>query len=172
VTPGLHAGMRDASVRGFRDTTSGNPWKMSSANRSGYPYPRAAVPPVRSSRQRRGPVPQRTGPAVVCKGAAMEGFLGIAGSFVILVLVILGIGGTMYHAIGSDGLVVTLFSRLLSQNFVIALVGFVALGLAFWLGRRWLRDTQANRLFNDGLMYAVAALGFVYAVRLWFFGYV
>ena len=101
----------------------------------------------------------------------MEGFLGIAGSFVILVLVVLGIGGTMYHAIGSDGLVVNLFSRLLSQNFVIALVGLVALGLAFWLGRRWLRDTQANQLFNDGLMYTVAALGLVYAVRLWFLGH-
>ena len=91
-------------------------------------------------------------------------------SFLVLVLMILGVGGAMFHAIGPDGWIVQAFAGLMRFNLGSALGIVVALGVAIWLGRRWLDDRQSNKLFNDGVVYFFAALGLFFAGRLLLIG--
>ena len=91
------------------------------------------------------------------------------GYFIILCLMIIGVGGVLYHAIGRDGWIEGFVSGVLSQGISTALVVLIGVVFIGWLIRRWLIATQRNALFNDFLMYGMVALGlfFVASVATW-----
>jgi hypothetical protein len=91
------------------------------------------------------------------------------GYFAILCLMVVGVGGVIYHAIGRDGWIERFMSGVLSQGVTTALVILGGLVYAGWLIRRWLIATQRNALFNDLLMYGMVALGLVFIAR-WMMG--
>ena len=88
------------------------------------------------------------------------------GYFLVLALMVIGITGVMYHAIGKQGWIERFFGGLLHQGISTLVVILLGLSLIGVLGRRWLRASQANALFNDFLMYAMVALGMVFLSRL------
>lgn len=90
--------------------------------------------------------------------------------FIVLVMMVVGVTGVIFHAIGEDGWIERFLGGLLNQAFTT--VGAIVLGLALsgWLARRWLIATQANALFNDFLMYAMVALGVLFVGRLAMYG--
>ncbi len=88
------------------------------------------------------------------------------GYFVVLCLMILGVGGVMYHAIGEDGWIERFFGGVLDQGVGTILAVLVGLVLAGWLIRRWLIASQRHALFNDFLMYGMVALGVLFVGRL------
>ena len=92
------------------------------------------------------------------------------GYFAILCLMITGVVGVMYHAIGKDGWIERLIGGALQQgvgNVIGILIGVVIAG---WIARRWLIATQTNALFNDFLMYGLVALGVLFLSRLVMYG--
>ncbi len=91
------------------------------------------------------------------------------GYFVILCLMVVGVGGVIYHAIGRDGWIERFISGMLSQGITTALVIVAGVAYAGWLIRRWLIATQRNALFNDLLMYGMVALGLFFMGR-WMMG--
>jgi len=91
------------------------------------------------------------------------------GYFIILCLMIIGVGGVLYHAIGREGWIESFMSGVLSQGISTAVVVLIGVVYAGWLIRRWLIATQRNALFNDMLMYGMVALGLVFVGR-WMMG--
>ena len=87
---------------------------------------------------------------------------------VIVLLVTLGIGGTIYKVISPDGWLATAFGRSLSAG--AAALGSLMLiaGLA-WFSRGWTSPRTRNR-FSDLLVYTFAAAGIVYLAQLWMKG--
>jgi len=84
--------------------------------------------------------------------------------FVIAALVMLGVGGTVYHLVSPGGWIAQLFGRSLAGG----MAGMLALffvGLAAWLTRAWTSVTQRNR-YSEVFVYAFAAAGLVYAVQM------
>lgn len=88
------------------------------------------------------------------------------GYFAILCLMILGVAGVMYHAIGNDGWIERFFGGILRQDIGSILGILIGIAVAGWLGRRWLIASQTNALFNDFLMYGLVALGLLFLGRL------
>ena len=88
--------------------------------------------------------------------------------FAIVVLVMLGIGGTIYKVISPDGWIASAFGRSLSAG--AAALGSLLLiaGLA-WFSRGWSSPRSRNR-FSDLLVYTFAAAGIVYLMQLWLKG--
>jgi hypothetical protein len=88
--------------------------------------------------------------------------------FVIVVLVTLGIGGTIYKVISPDGWIAVAFGRSLSAG--AAALGSLMLiaGLA-WFSRGWTAPRARNR-FSDLLVYTFAGAGIVYLGQLWMKG--
>jgi hypothetical protein len=100
----------------------------------------------------------------------MKRLLRDIGYFLVVVVMIVGITGVMYHAIRADGWIERFFGGLLHHGIstiVVILLGIMLIG---WLARRWLVATQANALFNDFLMYAMVALGIAFVARLVLYG--
>ncbi|RPI45171.1 MAG: hypothetical protein EHM59_10855 [Betaproteobacteria bacterium] len=95
----------------------------------------------------------------------MGSLLRDIGYFVILCLMVVGVGGVIYHAIGRDGWIEQFIGGVLGQGITTALVILAGVVYAGWLIRRWLIATQRNALFNDILMYGMVALGLVFVVR-------
>jgi hypothetical protein len=92
-----------------------------------------------------------------------------AGIGLVLVgLVLLGIGGTIYKVIAPDGWVAMAFGRSLSAG--VATLGSLVMifGLA-WFSRGWQSPRHRNR-FSDLLVYSFAAAGLLYLVQLWIKG--
>jgi hypothetical protein len=87
------------------------------------------------------------------------------GYFVILCLMVIGVGGVIVNAIGRDGWIERFISGVLGQGITTALVILVGVVYAGWLIRRWLIATQRNALFNDLLMYIMVALGLFFLGR-------
>jgi hypothetical protein len=92
------------------------------------------------------------------------------GYFLILVLMIIGITGILYHAIGENGWVERFLGGVFDQGFAIIAMTLVGVVLAGWLARRWLIATQTNALLNDFLMYGMVALGVLFLGRLIMYG--
>jgi hypothetical protein len=90
--------------------------------------------------------------------------------FLILLLMIVGLTGLIYHTIGEEGWIERFFGDLLRQDFAAIVAIVVGVVLAGWFVRRWLLATQSNALFNDFLMYAMVALGLVFFVRILLYG--
>ncbi len=88
--------------------------------------------------------------------------------FLIVVLVTLGIGGTIYKVISPDGWIASAFGRSLSAG--AAALGSLMLiaGLA-WFSRGWTAPRTRNR-FSDLLVYTFAGAGIVYLGQLWMKG--
>lgn len=87
------------------------------------------------------------------------------GYFCILVLMIIGVGGIIYHAVGKDGWIERFTGGVFGQSIGTALVVLVGLVVAGWLTRRWLIASQRHALFNDFLMYGMVALGVIFLGR-------
>ena len=88
------------------------------------------------------------------------------GYFAIFCLMILGIIGVLYHALGKDGWIDRFLGVIIDQGVGI-LIGVVIGGaVIWWVGRRILLATQTNKVFNDFLMYGLVALGVLFCVRL------
>jgi hypothetical protein len=85
--------------------------------------------------------------------------------FAIVVLVTLGIGGTIYKVISPDGWIANAFGRSLSAG--AAALGSLTMiaGLA-WFSRGWSSPRNRNR-FSDLLVYTFAAAGIVYLAQIW-----
>lgn len=88
--------------------------------------------------------------------------------FVILALVLLGIGGTIYKIISPDGWVVQAFGRSLSAG--VAALGslLMIVGLA-WFSRGWSAPRRRTQ-FSDLAVYAFAGAGLLYVAQLAFQG--
>lgn len=88
------------------------------------------------------------------------------GYFLVLCLMILGVGGIMYHAIGKGGWIDRALGGLMHHGFGTGVGVLLAVGVAFWLVRRWASDLRAHRLFSDFLLYGVVGVGLFFAGRL------
>jgi hypothetical protein len=85
--------------------------------------------------------------------------------FTIVVLVMLGIGGTIYKVISPDGWVAQAFGRGLSAG--TAALGSILLILVLaWFSRGW-RSPRARNRFSELFVYTFAAAGLVYFAQLW-----
>ena len=91
----------------------------------------------------------------------VQGLVGLA----VLLLVLAGIGGTIYKVISPDGWLAQAFGRSLSAG--VAALGSLALvgGLA-WFSRSW-GDLNRRTLASDFLVYGFAAAGFLYLAQIW-----
>lgn len=87
------------------------------------------------------------------------------GYFCVLALMIIGVGGIIYHAVGKDGWIERITDGVFGQSIGTALVVLTGLVVAGWLTRRWLIASQRNALFNDFLMYGMVALGVIFLGR-------
>src|SRR5688572_26481942 len=89
--------------------------------------------------------------------ALVQGCLG----FVILALVIFGIGGTIYKIISPEGWVVLAFGRSLSAG--VAALGSLMMVVALaWFSRGWPNTTSRRTQFADIAVYGFAAAGLLY----------
>jgi hypothetical protein len=88
------------------------------------------------------------------------------GYFAILCLMIIGITGVMYHAIGKDGWIERVLGGVFQQGVGSILGIVIGIVIVVWIARRWLVATQTNALFNDFLMYGMVALGILFIGRL------
>jgi len=100
----------------------------------------------------------------------MNRLLRDIGYFFILALMIIGITGVIYHAIGNDGWIERFFGSVLDHGFMAIVLIVLGVLLIGWLARRWMIASQANALFNDFLMYAMVALGVLFLGRLLMYG--
>jgi hypothetical protein len=92
------------------------------------------------------------------------------GYFAVFCLMIVGLIGVMYHAIGKDGWIERFMGGVIDQGVGSILAVLIGIGAAYWLGRRWLIASQTNALFNDFLMYGLVALGLLFLGRLMMHG--
>lgn len=96
----------------------------------------------------------------------MNRLLRDIGYFAILILMVIGIGGVIYHAVGEDGWIGRLLGGVLNEGIASAIGIVLGAAVAGWFIRRWLIATQRHKLFNDFLMYAMVALGLFFLGRL------
>ena len=88
----------------------------------------------------------------------------IAG-FLIVALVMLGIGGTIYKVIAPDGWVAAAFGRSASAG--VAALGSLALIAALaWFSRGWTSPRARNRV-SELFVYTFAGAGMLYLAQLW-----
>lgn len=93
--------------------------------------------------------------------AVAQAFLG----FVILALVLLGIGGTIYKIISPDGWVAQAFGRSLSAG-AVALGSLLMVVTLAWFSRGWSSPSRRTQ-FADIAIYGFAAAGLLYVIQLW-----
>lgn len=83
---------------------------------------------------------------------------------VILALVLVGIGGTIYKIISPDGWVVQAFGRSLSAGAAALGSLMMIVGLA-WFSRGWSSPRRRNQ-FSDYAVYGFAVAGLLYVAQL------
>jgi hypothetical protein len=90
------------------------------------------------------------------------------GGFVILALVLVGIGGTIYKVLSPDGWVAQAFGRSLSAGAATlgSLIMIVALA---WFSREWTSPRRRTQL-SDFLVAGFAIAGLLYVAQLWIDG--
>jgi len=93
-------------------------------------------------------------------GLFFQSVLGLA----VAVLVMLGVGGTIYHLVAPGGWIAQLFGRSLAGGMA-GLLALFLVGLAAWLTRAWTSITQRNR-YSEVFVYGFAATGLVYAAQM------
>jgi hypothetical protein len=92
--------------------------------------------------------------------AAAQAFLG----FVILALVLFGIGGTIYKVISPDGWVAQAFGRSLSAG-AVALGSLLMILALAWFSRGLSSPRRRNQL-SDVAVYGFAVAGLLYVAQL------
>ncbi len=90
-------------------------------------------------------------------------FQSLAG-FAIALLVMLGVGGTVYNLIAPGGWFAQIFGRSLAGGLA-TLLALMMIGLCAWLMRSWVSVTSRNR-YSELFVYVFAAAGLLYAVEL------
>lgn len=85
--------------------------------------------------------------------------------FAVVVLVMLGIGGTIYKVISPEGWLSQAFGRSFSAG-TAALGSLVMIAGLAWFSRGWSSPRNRNR-FSDLLVYTFAAAGMLYLAQLW-----
>jgi hypothetical protein len=94
-------------------------------------------------------------------------FQALAG-FAIAVLVMLGIGGTVYKLVTPGGWLAQLFGRGMAGGLG-AILAFGVIGLCFWLSRGWFSVSSRNR-YSEFPVYLFAGTGVIYAVQIFLKG--
>jgi hypothetical protein len=89
--------------------------------------------------------------------------------FVVLSLVLMGIGGTIYKVISPEGWVVQVFGRSLSAG-AAALGSLIMIAARAWFSRGWHASASQRHRFSDLLVYSFAGAGMLYLVKLWVIG--
>ncbi len=85
--------------------------------------------------------------------------------FAVLVLLLVGLSGTIYKLLAPGGWIAQLFGRSISAGLgALAALGFI--GLIAWLSREYSSPRSRNR-FSDLFVYGFTLAGLVYAVRFW-----
>ena len=100
----------------------------------------------------------KTKQEVTAVGQVIFGLLVVA-------LVMLGIGGTIYKVISPDGWVAIAFGRSASAG-VAALGSLVLIAGLAWFSRGWSSPRARNRA-SELLVYTFAAAGMLYLAQLW-----
>jgi hypothetical protein len=90
-------------------------------------------------------------------------FRSLAG-FAIAVLVMVGIGGSVYKLVAPGGWLAQLFGRSFASGMG-AILAFLVIGLCFWLTRGWVSVSSRNR-FAELPVYVFAGAGALYAVQM------
>jgi len=88
--------------------------------------------------------------------------------FVILALVLIGIGGTIYKVISPDGWIAQAFGRSLSAG-VAALGSLLMIVALAWFSRGWSSPRRRTRL-SDLAVYGFALAGLIYFAEFWIRG--
>jgi hypothetical protein len=88
--------------------------------------------------------------------------------FAIVVLVVTGIGGTIYKVMSPDGWIAQAFGRSLSVGFA-ALGSLCMIGALAWYSRGWSAPATGSRVSN-AIVYMFAAAGIIYLAKLWLQG--
>jgi len=91
----------------------------------------------------------------------VQGIVGLA----VLLLVLAGIGGTIYKVISPEGWLAQAFGRSLSAG-VAALGSITLVGGLAWFSRSF-GDVSRRTLVSDFLIYGFAAAGFLYLAQVW-----
>ncbi len=84
--------------------------------------------------------------------------------FAIAALVMIGVGGTVYHLVAPGGWLAQLFGRSLAGGMA-ALLAFLVIGLCAWLTRAWISITSRNR-YAELFVYVFAFAGAIYALQM------
>lgn len=87
---------------------------------------------------------------------------------VVVVLVLTGIGGTIYKVISPEGWIAQAFGRSLSAG-AAALGSLLMIVALSWFSRGWSSPMHRSR-FSDLLVYGFAGAGFLYLARFWMKG--
>lgn len=90
-------------------------------------------------------------------------FQSLAG-FAIAALVMVGVGGSVYHLVAPGGWLARLFGRSLAGGLA-ALLAFLVIGLCAWLTRASFSVTRRNR-HSELFVYVFAFAGAVYALQI------
>ena len=94
-------------------------------------------------------------------------FQAVAG-LVLIVLVTLGVAGTVYHFVAPDGMVAEIFNRSVAGGLA-AIFTFLIVGVSLWMLRGWFRSSR-RRQYPEVFVYAFAAAGLFYAFQLYMKG--
>jgi len=84
--------------------------------------------------------------------------------FMVLALVMLGVGGSLYRMIAPEGWLVQLFGAGFTSA-TAAVFSLLVLAVLSWFTREWVSAYQKNRL-ADVLIYVFAGAGVVYLAQL------
>ena len=93
--------------------------------------------------------------------AAVQMVLGL----LIVALVLLGIGGTIYKVISPEGWVAQAFGRSVSAG-AVALGSLIMIAALAWFSRGWSSPRSRNH-FSDLLVYGFAVAGLAYLAMFW-----
>ncbi|OGA73508.1 MAG: hypothetical protein A3G81_06355 [Betaproteobacteria bacterium RIFCSPLOWO2_12_FULL_65_14] len=88
--------------------------------------------------------------------------------FLIVALVLMGIGGTIYKVISPEGWLAQAFGRSVSAG-VVALGSLIMIVALAWFSRGWNSPLQRNR-YPELLVYGFATAGLLYVAQLWMIG--
>lgn len=82
----------------------------------------------------------------------------------IAVLVMLGVGGTVYNLVAPGGWLAHVFGRSVAGGMA-AVLALLIIGLCAWLARSWISVGSRNR-HSDLFVYGFAAAGACYAIEI------
>ena len=98
----------------------------------------------------------------------MRSALQFTGGFLLLVLIMLGVGGTIYKLIAPEGWLAQLLGGSLNYLSAIALA-LVGVGMFAWFAQDQIAQTRRDKI-GDWWVYVFAATGLIYAGQFLFRG--